>query len=124
MHNYYYMHAPESKDDTFGGIKITDNLSKKNSTNNFGSIQFTNKKASTSSTSPLIHNIKRPPVEPEDYFKKDLSLESIFSKFAIGCFAVFLVTLGSVETKTFTMVAFVGFLMFSLFYGFLRFRNA
>ncbi|MBU0526969.1 hypothetical protein KKE92_00675 [Candidatus Micrarchaeota archaeon] len=118
------MHAPESKDDTFGGIKITDNFSKKNSTNNFGSIQFTNKEMSNPVKSPLLRNIKRPQVEPEDYFKKDLSLESIFSKFAIGCFAVFLVTLGSVETKTFTMVAFFGFLMFSLFYGFLRFRNA
>jgi hypothetical protein len=119
------MHASDSKNDTFGGIKITDNLSKRpDSTNKFGSIKITNKKTSTPLESPLLRTMKRPRTEPEDVFKKDLSLESIFSKFAFGCFAVFLITLGSTETKTFTMVAFVGFLMFSLFYGFLRFRNA
>jgi len=117
------MHTRESKEDTFGGIKITDNRSKSQDSAKFGSIKITNKEPDPAK-SPLLRNMKRPNIEPEDEFKKDLSLQSIFSKFAIGCFIAFIITLGSTETKTFTMVAFVGFLMFSLFYGFLRFRNA
>ncbi len=62
--------------------------------------------------------------EPEDAFKDDLSVESIFSKFAVISFFAFVVSLGVRDMQALTLVSFAGFLMFSAFYGFFRIRNS
>lgn len=61
--------------------------------------------------------------KPVDAFKKDLSLESMSSKIALANFFLFVVSLGALDMKTLTIASFVGFIMFSAFYAFLRIRN-
>ncbi len=73
---------------------------------------------------PSLYDKANLDTEPEDAFKDDLSLESIFSKFAVISFFAFLVSLGVRDMQSLTLVSFAGFLMFSVFYGFFRVRNS
>jgi hypothetical protein len=73
----------------------------------------------------LSEKLKQKGEDPlEDFQESHLGLESIFSKIALGSFFAFIVSAVSLELRAFTMVAFAGFLIFSLFYGFVRFKNS
>lgn len=61
--------------------------------------------------------------EPRSDFEIDMNLDSIFSKMAIVSFFAFAVSLTSVELKGFTIISFVGFLLFSVFCLFIRSRS-
>jgi hypothetical protein len=75
-------------------------------------------------TSELYRKAKREDTKPLDVFENEMSLQSIFSKLAIISFFLFIISVGSVEMKALTTASFVGFFMFSAFYGFFRFRSA
>ncbi len=60
---------------------------------------------------------------PRDAFKSDLSPRSISSKLALLGFASAALTAGSSDLHTFTVASFLGFVVFSLFYGLLRLRS-
>ena len=73
--------------------------------------------------SSVLYDKAKHDTDGKDVFASELSPESIFSKFAVICFFAFLVSLVSLEMKSFTIASFTGFLMFSAFYGFFRSRN-
>ena len=60
----------------------------------------------------------------DDFFRTHMGLESIFSKLAIVSLFGFIISLASLELKHLTFVTFAGFLLFSIFYGFVRFKNS
>lgn len=70
----------------------------------------------------IYDKIKRE--KPESDFDNAFDLQSLFSKMALVSFFVFIVSIGSLETRNFAVVSFIGFLLFSVFYGFLRFKNS
>ena len=60
---------------------------------------------------------------PRDAFKEELSPMSISSKLALLGFISSLISVWSAELRAFTVASFLGFVVFSLFYGFFRFRS-
>ncbi len=81
-------------------------------------------KPKTNISAELYKRMKREDSSPHDIFENEMSLQSIFSKLAIISFFLFIISVGSVEMKSLTLASFVGFFMFSAFYGFLRIRSA
>ncbi len=65
--------------------------------------------------------IKREP--PRDPFRDELSISHLSSKLALAGFFCSLIGIWFMELRTFTILAFSAFLIFSAIYGFMRFRG-
>ncbi len=72
----------------------------------------------------LYQKSKKLREKPVDAFESDLSLKSIFSKMALVSLFLFFVSLGAYDMKQVTLAAFAGFVLFGIFYGFIRFKRA
>jgi hypothetical protein len=59
----------------------------------------------------------------DDYYNAHMRLDGIFSRLALGSFCAALLSAVAAELQAFTMAAFLGFLLFSLLYGFVRVRD-
>jgi hypothetical protein len=59
----------------------------------------------------------------DDYYNAHMKLDSVFSRIALGSFVAALVSAMATELHAFTMVAFLGFLLFSVLYGFVRIKG-
>lgn len=62
-------------------------------------------------------------IEPHRPFENELSPQTVFSKLALLSFFSSMVSVWSFDLRTFTIVSFAGFIIFSVFYGVLRLRN-
>jgi hypothetical protein len=59
----------------------------------------------------------------DEYYRTHMGLDSIFSKMALGSLVAALLSVVAAELHAFTMVAFLGFLLFSVLYGFVRVKS-
>lgn len=73
------------------------------------------------SNNPLYKSIKPP--EPEDRFSKELGITSLSSKLALLSLFAFILSVGASGLQNLTMASLIGFMMFSLLYGFMRIRG-
>lgn len=71
----------------------------------------------------LYEKVKKQQEEEPSEFDIDVSLESIFSKMALVSLFAFSVSFASADLHDFSLAAFLGFLLFSAFYGFSRFKK-
>ena len=73
----------------------------------------------------LYDKIKVKQVEEyQDAFNTQLNSESIFSKFALLGLFSFIASVWAVDMRSFALVSLIGFLMFSVFYCFVRIRHS
>ena len=73
--------------------------------------------------SVLLEKSKKNREKPVDAFKNDLSLESLFSKLALVSLSLFVVSFSALDIRSLTLASFVGFIMFAVFFVFLRIRK-
>jgi len=73
--------------------------------------------------SVLLEKSRKNREKPVDAFKTELSLESLFSKLALVSLFLFIVSLGLLDATSLTTASLIGFLMFSIFSGFLKIRK-
>jgi len=74
------------------------------------------------SNNPLYRSIKPP--ESKDLFTKELGIASLSSKLALLSLFAFLLSVGAAELQNLALASLTGFMLFSLFYGFLRIRGS
>lgn len=71
----------------------------------------------------LYEKVKKQQQEEPSEFNIDVSLESLFSKMALVSLFAFTVSFASADLHDFALAAFLGFLLFSAFYAFTRFKK-
>ena len=75
-----------------------------------------------SSIAGVCDKIKLDREEPAEY-ERGFDLKFIFSRLALVSFFVFIVSLGYFELESLLWTSLAGFMLFSIFYGFLRFKD-